>query len=94
MHINILETLDFRVVMINQQHLNHNNLIMNFVGNHLHNHFKHKLNHVVLKQIVVVIVNLCVKYMKKNNQVEKNYLMLLVQFEFFLYYHIIILFSK
>lgn len=69
--------------MINQQHQNHNNIIMNFMENHLHNHFKHKLNHVVLKQIVVDIVNLYVKYMKKNNQVEKNYLMLLVRFDFF-----------
>lgn len=63
---------------------------MNFVENHLHNHFKHKLNHVAMKLIVVDIVNLYVKFMKKNNQVEKNYLMLLVQFEFF---YIIILLS-
>lgn len=61
---------------------------MIFLVNLSHNHFKHKLNPVAMIKNAVNIALMFARFMKKNYQAEKNnYLMWLIQFDFFFYYY-------
>lgn len=58
---------------------------MIFLVNLSHNHFKLKLNPVAMIKNAANIALMFVRFMKKNYQAEKkNYLMWLIQFDFFL----------